>query len=87
MPLTDAGSEIVFRARRKYAALLADFIASARPDLNQEEQTERLSILLSIIPHMMHASELDNMYCAKLVMMNMGNMYGSLSYDIHVRKF
>ncbi|CAJ0603499.1 unnamed protein product [Cylicocyclus nassatus] len=87
LPLTDAGTEIVLRARRKYAALLADFVAATRLDLTQEEQMKRLTQLYSIVPHMMHASEYDNVYCGKMVVLNMGNMSGSLSYDLHLRKF
>ncbi|EYC29369.1 hypothetical protein Y032_0006g2941 [Ancylostoma ceylanicum] len=87
MPLTDAGNEIVLRARRKYAALLSEYIATTRSDLTAEEQMERLTLLFSTIPHMMHASEYDNAYCGKMVMMNMGNLSGTLSYDLHIRKF
>ncbi|RCN35917.1 hypothetical protein ANCCAN_18221 [Ancylostoma caninum] len=87
IPLTDAGNEVVLRARRKYAALLSEYIATTRPDLTLDEQTARLSLLFSTIPHMMHASEYDNAYCGKMVMMNMGNLSGTLSYDLHIRKF
>ncbi|KAK6032644.1 Ligand-binding domain of nuclear hormone receptor [Ostertagia ostertagi] len=85
--LTDAGHEIVRTARRKYAALLSDYVAETRPDLTPLQQMERLSKLLGIIPHMMHASEFDNVYCARMVVMNMGNLSGTLSYDLHIRKF
>ncbi|EYC29370.1 hypothetical protein Y032_0006g2942 [Ancylostoma ceylanicum] len=85
--LTDVGSEIVSRARRKYGALLAEYVVTSRPDLTVAEQMERIVRLHSIVPHMMHASERDNLYCARMVMMNTGNMAGTLSYDLHVRKF
>ncbi|KIH54445.1 hypothetical protein ANCDUO_15409, partial [Ancylostoma duodenale] len=53
VPLTDAGNEVVLRARRKYAALLSEYIATTRSDLTSDEQMERFSLLFSIIPHMM----------------------------------
>ncbi|KIH68928.1 hypothetical protein ANCDUO_00733 [Ancylostoma duodenale] len=53
MPLTDIGNEVVLRARRKYATLLSEYIASTRPDLSSDEQMERLAMLFSTIPHMM----------------------------------
>ncbi|KAL6737056.1 hypothetical protein Aduo_010731 [Ancylostoma duodenale] len=87
MSLTDSGSETVSRARRKYAALLSEYVVTSRPDLTPSEQMERLARLHSIVPHMTHASERDNLYCARMVMMNTGNMAGTLSYDLHVRKF
>ncbi|RCN45836.1 hypothetical protein ANCCAN_08133 [Ancylostoma caninum] len=52
-PLTDAGTEVVLRARRKYAALLSEYIATTRPDLTTDEQLERFSLLFSTIPYMM----------------------------------
>ncbi|KAL6737055.1 hypothetical protein Aduo_010730 [Ancylostoma duodenale] len=88
--LTDTGSEIVSRARRKYAALLSEYVVTSpdvRPDLTPVQQMERLARLHSIVPHMMHASERDNLYCARMVMMNTGNMAGTLSFDLHIRKF
>ncbi|KAL6741031.1 hypothetical protein Aduo_014328 [Ancylostoma duodenale] len=53
MPLTDAGNEVVLRARRKYAALLSEYIATTRPDLTSNEQMERFSQLFSTISYMM----------------------------------
>ncbi|RCN35914.1 hypothetical protein ANCCAN_18218 [Ancylostoma caninum] len=87
MPLTDTGSEIVSKARRKYGALLSEYVVTSRPDLTPAQQIERVARLHSIVPNMMHASERDNLYCARMVMMNTGNMAGTLSYDLHVRKF
>ncbi|KIH55026.1 Ligand-binding domain of nuclear hormone receptor [Ancylostoma duodenale] len=59
MPLTDAGNEVVLRARRKYAALLSEYIAATRPDLTSEEQMERLTLLFSTIPHMMDYAKIS----------------------------
>ncbi|CAJ0603487.1 unnamed protein product [Cylicocyclus nassatus] len=87
MSLSDEGSEIVSKARRKYGALLSEYVMATRADLTTADQMARVSKLYSIIPHIMHASESDNTYCARMVMMNVGNMNGSLSYDLHVRKF
>ncbi|KAL6737058.1 hypothetical protein Aduo_010733 [Ancylostoma duodenale] len=87
LPLTDAGNEVVLRARRKYAALLSEYIATTRQDLTSDEQLERLTLLFSTIPHMLHASEYDHAYCGKMVITNMGNLSGTLSYDLHIRKF
>ncbi|KIH68926.1 Ligand-binding domain of nuclear hormone receptor, partial [Ancylostoma duodenale] len=53
LPLTDAGNEVVLRARRKYAALLSEYIATTRQDLTSDEQLERLTLLFSTIPHML----------------------------------
>ncbi|KAK5973500.1 Ligand-binding domain of nuclear hormone receptor [Trichostrongylus colubriformis] len=85
--LTDSGNFIVLKARRKYSALLSEYMATTRPDLSPSEQLRRLTQLFGIIPHIMHASERDNLYCARMVLMNTGNLAGSLSYDMHIRKF
>uniref|UniRef100_A0A7I4YPI5 Zinc finger and Nuclear hormone receptor domain containing protein n=1 Tax=Haemonchus contortus TaxID=6289 RepID=A0A7I4YPI5_HAECO len=85
--LTDVGSSIVIRARRKYSALLSEYVVATRPDLSPSEQMMRLTRLFGVIPYIMHASDRDNLYCARMVMMNIGNFAGSLSYDLHVRKF
>ncbi|RCN35919.1 hypothetical protein ANCCAN_18223, partial [Ancylostoma caninum] len=53
LPLTDAGNEVVLRARRKYAALLSEYITTTRPDLTSDKQMERVTLLFGIIPHMM----------------------------------
>ncbi|RCN37056.1 hypothetical protein ANCCAN_17050, partial [Ancylostoma caninum] len=87
LPLTDAGNEVVLRARRKYAALLSEYITTTRPDLTSDEQMERVTLLFGIIPHMMHASDYDHAYCGKMVITNMGNLSGTLSYDLHIRRF
>ncbi|XGW28106.1 hypothetical protein V3C99_008146, partial [Haemonchus contortus] len=85
--LTDFGSSIVFRARRKYSALLSEYVVASRPDLSPSEQMMRLTRLFGVIPYLMHASDRNNLYCARMVLMNIGNIGGSLSYDLHVRKF
>uniref|UniRef100_A0A7I4YNU5 NR LBD domain-containing protein n=1 Tax=Haemonchus contortus TaxID=6289 RepID=A0A7I4YNU5_HAECO len=87
MNLTDVGSSIVLRARRKYSALLSEYVVATQPDLSPSEQMMRLTRLFGIIPYMMHASDRYNMYSARMVLMNIGNIAGSLSYDLHVRKF
>uniref|UniRef100_A0A7I4YMU0 NR LBD domain-containing protein n=1 Tax=Haemonchus contortus TaxID=6289 RepID=A0A7I4YMU0_HAECO len=87
MNLTDVGSSIVLRARRKYSAMLSEYVVRTRPDLSPSEQMMRLTRLFGVIPYMMHASDRKNVYCAKMVLMNIGNVAGSLSYDLHVRKF
>ncbi|KAK6039253.1 hypothetical protein COOONC_23245 [Cooperia oncophora] len=85
--LTDAGSNIVLRAQRKYSALLSEYVVTTRPDLSPSEQMKRLTQLFGVIPHIMHASDRDHLYCAKMVMTNTGNLSGTLSYDLHIRKF
>ncbi|KAK5971669.1 Ligand-binding domain of nuclear hormone receptor [Trichostrongylus colubriformis] len=85
--LTEAGQEVVKTARRKYGALLSDYVTETRPEMSPLQRMERLSKLLGTIPHMMHASDFDNVYCARMVVMNIGNLSGTLSYDLHIRKF
>ncbi|KAK6751646.1 hypothetical protein RB195_003207 [Necator americanus] len=85
--LTDEGFDIVSGARRKYGALLAEYIVTSRTDLSPADQMERLLRLCSVVPHMMHASERDNSYCARMVLMNIGNLTGPLSYDLHIHLY
>ncbi|RCN35916.1 Ligand-binding domain of nuclear hormone receptor [Ancylostoma caninum] len=52
MALTDIGSEIVSKARRKYGALLSEYVVTSRPDLTPAQQIERVARLHSIVPYM-----------------------------------
>uniref|UniRef100_A0A0N4YVD4 NR LBD domain-containing protein n=1 Tax=Nippostrongylus brasiliensis TaxID=27835 RepID=A0A0N4YVD4_NIPBR len=51
--LTDAGTETVHRARRKYTSLLSEYVMMTRSDLTSEEKMERLAKLFDIIPLML----------------------------------
>ncbi|EYC11256.1 hypothetical protein Y032_0051g2102 [Ancylostoma ceylanicum] len=53
-------------------------------DISLAEALERPHLCCSRTPH---ASEYDHAYVAKMVLMNMGNMSGTLSYDLHIRRF
>ncbi|VDO48104.1 unnamed protein product [Haemonchus placei] len=59
--LTDVGSSIVLRARRKYSALLSEYVVATRPDLSPSEQMMRLTRLFGVIPYIMLVTNAYNL--------------------------
>ncbi|CAJ0587461.1 unnamed protein product, partial [Mesorhabditis spiculigera] len=85
--LSDSGQEAVRKSKRKWESVLVKHLSDQYKEKTTDFQTERLSVLMNLVPLCMKIAQISDRVFAKMVVYNVKNIRGRLSLDMHVRGF
>uniref|UniRef100_A0A7E4W5P2 Nuclear receptor domain-containing protein n=1 Tax=Panagrellus redivivus TaxID=6233 RepID=A0A7E4W5P2_PANRE len=84
--LSAKGVETINRSRRFYRNILCKTIQNNFPDHTPDETLERVAAIMDLLPKVEQARAIEDEDFTVMTLFNIGEMKGSLSYDVHIRK-